>query len=119
MTRHENRLRALMSTMPGDRQGPLVTVQHMTGDHPAWDAVWSHLAALPLNYGLADPRSALHQVEAWQLMDHTTDGAGSGVVTFRHRCHPTSRAREYVHVSWIRVVGQAIEISTRTVGKPC
>ena len=67
-------------------------MQHLIPDTQEWATAWALLAEHPLNSGLPDSRTAANSDEVWEYM-----GTADGKHTFRHRCHPTTSKREYLH----------------------
>jgi len=62
---------------------------------PRWDPMWQDLGDNPINAGLSNPRKAFNCMsgECWQYM-----GTINGMHQFRHRCHPSTKRREYVNI---------------------
>lgn len=68
-------------------------MDYLKPDTQEWEYAWAQLAAHPLNNVLPDSKMAVNNGEVWEYM-----GTDKGKHTFRHRCHPSSDEREYVHI---------------------
>ena len=70
-------------------------------DSPDWELLWERLAGAPINAGIRDPYACIHPEsgEVWQYMGPSTPeiSRGSDVHCFRHRHHPLTGKREYLH----------------------
>ncbi len=66
-------------------------------EHPEWEYMWALVAQHPLNEGVEEPTVADFSYECWQYMDTSLYG-GELKHCFRHRCHPNTHCREYLHL---------------------
>jgi hypothetical protein len=67
-------------------------MQHLSPNTQEWATAWALLAEHPLNIALPDSKMAVNDGEVWEYM-----GTADGRHTFRHRCHPATGKREYLH----------------------
>lgn len=65
---------------------------HLIPNTQEWVTAWALLAKHPLNINLPDPESAFNCAETWEYM-----GTAVNKHTFRHRYHPSTNKREYLH----------------------
>jgi hypothetical protein len=69
-------------------------------DSSEWEAMWQELANMALNRSFADPTECPCPVsgESWQYLGTFTGPDGCPIHEFRHRLHPATGRREYVHI---------------------
>jgi len=71
-------------------------MRHLGHTEADLDAAWDRLAGDPINAGILQPHTALHDGEVWQFMGFWEDETDGTVhAQFRHRCHPDRGQRAY------------------------
>jgi len=65
---------------------------------PEWEFAWNWLASHPLNEGVEDQSTALHNGEAWQYMGSFYNGTDKLITSFRHRNHPRTGEKQALSV---------------------
>ena len=98
--------RIAQKAVAAHREAIATTVPAATPDGPAmvfigqnnaeWGIMWQKLGEHPLNKGIRRPSEAYSPSsgESWQYMGTI----GGEMHQFRHRCHPSTKQREYVHI---------------------